>query len=63
MGKGAAKGKIANKVASKKNKKHLSNQNRNVLGKAEKAKIGSKTGDLPTGLFISQTKACNNEVN
>ena len=64
MVKAASKGKIANKVSSKKNKKHLSGQNKTIFKKSDNAKIGSK-GELglTTQIISKGKKKGKNEKN
>ena len=52
MAKAASKGKLANKVSSKKNKKSLSVKNQKTLENSDKFKVGSKNDNIPKGKFI-----------
>ena len=52
MAKAASKGKLANKVSSKKNKKSLSVKNQKTLENSDKFKVGSKNDNIPKGMFI-----------
>ena len=52
MAKAASKGKLANKVSSKKNKKSLSVKNQKTLENSDKFKVGSKNDNIPKGKFM-----------
>ena len=57
MGKNVAKGKIANKLASKKNKKHLKGSNQQALAKAKPIGAKNATKNIPTAKQNAQKKS------
>ena len=56
MGKNVAKGKIAKKLASKKNKKHLKGSNQQALAKAKRIGAKNDTKNIPTAKQNAQKR-------
>ena len=57
MGKNVAKGKIANKLASKKNKKHLKGSNQKALASAKPIGAKNATKNIPNAKQNAQKKS------
>merc|ERR1712176_1669968 len=56
MVKAASKGKLANKVSSKKNKKSLSLKNKKNLENSDKFKVGSKNDIIPKAILNNRQR-------